>query len=668
MASTAPSRAGPAAIGTTEDLLRAIESDPDFRAYTVRTQGPGFVEIALETRAGAVLCWPEVWRDRSRLAPHLLRARCGYIPLVLLGSDDEFAAHSAALLRQEGDLALHVLPLGRDRLRILLANYQELCRLRREAAEGDLLSDRYRYELDELCAIGRAVSAERNIDQLLALVLEKARFVTGADAGSIYVVDDPEDGIAAESPTLRFKVSQNESVKLDFKERTLPVSEESIVGRCVIERQVINIPDLYRLDEPGEGNNPWGFRHNRAFDDRVGYQTHSMLAVPMIDAEEQVIGVVQLINRKRRPEAVLQHADDFAQWVVAFDARAEELAAAVASQAGVSLENALLYNDIRRLFEGFVRASVTAIESRDPTTSGHSQRVADLTVGLAKVTAAVDQGPYADFSVTYDQVKQIEYAALLHDFGKVGVRENVLVKAKKLYEPDRQLLLARFDYIRKAMEAEKSQAKLRYFLELSRDEALVRAGQVDAELEARLIEIDDYIAFVLKANEPTVLASGGFEKLIEIAAQKFSDARGQETAYLLPHELETLQVPRGSLTKKERLEIESHVSHTYNFLRRIPWGRAFKDIPLIAGAHHEKLDGTGYPRGLHAAAIPAPARMMTIADIYDALTASDRPYKKAVPAEKALDILATEVKQGKCDPELFRLFVDAKIWHTVLPK
>jgi response regulator RpfG family c-di-GMP phosphodiesterase len=176
------------------------------------------------------------------------------------------------------------------------------------------------------------------------------------------------------------------------------------------------------------------------------------------------------------------------------------------------------------------------------------------------------------------------------------------------------------------------------------------------------------VAFVLKSNEPTVLEQGGFERLADIARHTYRDARGQEQPYLRPNEVETLQILRGSLTTKERIEIESHVSHTYNFLKRIPWGRHFKDIPEIAGAHHEKLDGTGYPRRLTADAIPTPARMMAISDIYDALTASDRPYKRAVPTEKALDIIGSEVKAGKLDAELYRIFVEARVFQIVLPK
>ena len=513
--------------------------------------------------------------------------------------------------------------------------------------------------LADLMAVARAISSERDISKLLGLILEKSRLVTGADAGSVYIVEGQALNIAER--TLRFMVAQNDSMAIDVREIALPMDDRSIVGRAAVSRQVINIPDLFLLHQPGE--NPWGLKHDRTIDQKIGYQARSMLTVPMVNQRDEVIGVIQLINKKREGAPALQSPGHFVNWVMPFDRRSEELAAALAAQAGISLENTMLYEDIRRLFEGFVNASVTAIESRDPTTSGHSYRVATLTVELAERVDALSSGPLADVRFSRDDLKEIEYAGLLHDFGKVGVREKVLVKAKKLYEPDRDLLLARFDYIRKCAEAEALTRKLA-LAERGADKSELLA--IDAELERRFAELDGQVAFVLKANEPTVLAEGSFERLAEIAASSYVDARGQSQPYLTPAEVAALRLPRGSLTSEERLEIESHVVHTYNFLENIPWGRRLGKIPLIAGSHHEKLDGTGYPRGLRAEEIRLETRMMTLADIFDALTASDRPYKKAVPLEKALAILGDEVRTGKCDAELFRVFVEAKVWQRVL--
>jgi len=524
------------------------------------------------------------------------------------------------------------------------------------------LAERLRYEVAELVTTSRALSSERDIRKLLALILEKSRQVTGADAGSVYVLEG--EGPPAEK-RLHFMLAQNDSLeKVDFEEFTLEVDEKSIVGKAVLAARPINIPDLARLDDPGQ--NPWGFRHNRSIDERTGYSARSMLTVPMLSALSEVIGVIQLINRKRDPSRRLEAAADFDAEVVPFDERSEEFALALASQAGISLENAMLYDEITNLFEGFVDASVSAIESRDPTTSGHSRRVATLSVELARKVDALASGPLAEVRFSPTALKQIEYAGVLHDFGKVGVREKVLVKAKKLYDEDREAIRLRFAYIRKTLAAEHAERKLRLALELPRDVLPARFAELEADLARKTGELDDAWAFILGANEPTILEAGGLERLVEIGQLMYLAPDGELRPYLEREEVAALQVRRGSLTDFERVEIESHVVHTFNFLKKIPWGRTFADVPRIAGAHHEYLNGRGYPRRLEAADIPVETRIMTIADIFDALTASDRPYKKAVPIDRALGIIDGEVKAGKCDAALFRVFVEGEVYKKVL--
>jgi HD-GYP domain-containing protein (c-di-GMP phosphodiesterase class II) len=502
------------------------------------------------------------------------------------------------------------------------------------------------------------MSSQRDIRRLLDLILRKSREITGADAGSVYVLEPVEDGADGEK-RLHFMLSQNDSMKIDFEEFDLAVDGSSIVGRAVLDARPINIADL---GKPDEGDPLSRVRHNRSFDDKTGYRARSMLTVPMLSAEDEVIGVIQLINKKRRPDRPLREARDFEAEVIPFDARAEELALALASQAGVCLENAILYKEITNLFEGFVDASVTAIEARDPTTSGHSRRVATLTVALAQRVDAVDHGPLREVRFSAQDLRQIEYAGVLHDFGKVGVRESVLVKAKKLYDWQRAAIELRFRYIRKALEAEALRDKLE---RVSRGEAAQPMAEVDAELARKLVRIDEAWQVVAAANEPTLLDQPVLARLREVAGWQYQDIDGQRRPYLEPGELEALEVGRGSLTPAERREIESHVTHTLNFLETIPWGRTLRNVPRIAGAHHESMDGRGYPAGLSGAAIPVESRMLTIADIYDALTASDRPYKPAVPTARALDIIASEVKAGRCDPLLFQIFVEAEIWKRV---
>ena len=598
--------------------------------------------------------------DAEALGAILERVRSGggaQPAVVAIGQADELAAPAAAAAIAELGAVPVCAPALADGVRLAL---EAAC----ARARAERASKRASRQNQLLIEVGRSLSQEREIDALLARILRTSREVTGADAGSVYVVEGDSEDVSARS--LAFAAFQNDSMPIQSQGFSMPVSPSSIAGACVLGREVINIPDLYVLGTPGEDTNPWGFVHDRSFDEKHGYQTRSMLAVPMISAREEVIGVIQLINKKTGA-APLKSASDFDERVVRFDLESEAYAATLASQAGIALENALLYDEVKQIFEGFVHASVTAIESRDPTTSGHSQRVAELTTGLAEVVDREDRGPYADLRLSPRDMKQLEYAALLHDFGKVGVRESVLVKPKKLYEHERALIESRFRLIRRTVEAEQSHRKLAYLLEASRDEVAEKLSAVDREAEDKLRELDEFFGFILQANEPTVLEQGGFERLQEIAGRRFVDVDGEEKPYLTEAERGALEILKGSLTPGERQEIESHVVHTYNFLRQIPWGRTYKDIPEIAGAHHEKLDGSGYPFGLSAGEIPAPTKMMTISDIYDALTARDRPYKRAVPEERALEILELEVKDGHLDADLFRLFLDGGVYKLVRP-
>jgi response regulator RpfG family c-di-GMP phosphodiesterase len=239
----------------------------------------------------------------------------------------------------------------------------------------------------------------------------------------------------------------------------------------------------------------------------------------------------------------------------------------------------------------------------------------------------------------------------------------VLVKAKKLYPRQLELIRQRFAYVRKALEHEQSERKLAYLLAKGRAEFLSRQAQFQSELDAQLSELDEFLEFIVRCNEPTLLREGNFARLAERAARQFIDPAGRLQPLLALSEVKLLSIDRGSLDDEERLQIQSHVAHTQSFLRQIPWTKEIKNIPEIASAHHEKLDGTGYPRSLAAPAIPFQSKMMTISDIYDALSATDRPYKKAVPWDKALDILHDEAKLGLLDGDLLQLFRDAEIFR-----
>ncbi|HEY0987537.1 MAG TPA: HD domain-containing phosphohydrolase [Kofleriaceae bacterium] len=652
-------------VTSPNDLVSAVARDRRMGGYRVRRQGDGWIELEVVAQRARmpvllVVAWPEVWNDTEQFRPHLVRARSGNYGLILVGTDPEFEAAHLDAMPGDVDVTAAIAPLGMARLLLVLRGRADAIVQRMTAASIDLELERSRHENEMMIKIGRALSQERNIKKLLAIILGHAREVTNADAGSIYIVEGHEEDILQRR--LRFEVSQNDSRDLPGGSVVMAVSPASIVGQCVLSSDRINIPNLYALDPPGMGNNPWGFVHDRSFDDQNGYQTRSVLAVPMISARNEVIGVIQLINKRAKGWIRLDLASDFEDGVAPFDEISETYIFALASQAGIALENMLLYGEVKTLFDGFVKAAVSAIEARDPTTSGHSERVARLTVNLAIAVNETDSGHFREVRFSEDDLTQIQYAGLLHDFGKVGVREHVLVKAKKLYEHERELIQQRFQLIKRGYKIEGLESKVRYLVESTRDQVAAQLTAIDSDLGRRIAELDDIMRFILASNEPTVLDEGGFERVAEIAGMSWVDDDGKSLPYLTPGEAGCLQIRRGSLTEQERVEINSHVVHSYNFLRRIPWSRTLRDVPDIAGSHHEKLDGTGYPNALRGQQIPIPARMMAISDIYDALTASDRPYKKAMPMERALDILSSDVKRGQLDSDLFNVFVAARVW------
>jgi HD-GYP domain-containing protein (c-di-GMP phosphodiesterase class II) len=553
-----------------------------------------------------------------------------------------------------------VRPVTALRLRLRLDRALDGLNSRRVIQQLDAALARKSQELHELNHIGVALSAQRDINKLLELILAKCRAITASDAGTLYLVVKRKEQDGQTGDRLEFVLAQNESVPVAFEKFTVPLDQKSIAGYVALTGQIVNVADAYQLP-PGTP-----YTISRSWDQRSGYRTKSVLVVPMRDHQGTVIGVVQLINKKRDAKTVLRPVALVEEAVVPFTSVDEELVSSLASQAAVAFENTRLIQDIRNLFDSFVRASVTAIESRDPTTSGHSGRVADLTVSLAEKVDAIDTGPFREVSFNRDQLQEIRYASLLHDFGKVGVREKVLIKGKKLYVGELLLLRQRFGYIKRTLEAEHLRAKLEQ----------VMAGQASAELLAQLDrahekgqeEVEQILGMILQANEPTILEEESFRALMDLPNRTYTDAEGNRQPFLSPNELSALSIRKGSLSEKERREIESHVTHTFRFLSEIPWTGEFRRVPEIAYAHHEKMDGTGYPRKLAAADIPIQSRMMTISDIFDALVAWDRPYKKSVPVERALDILRDEARGGKLDTQLLDVFVDAKVYEKTLPR
>jgi 3',5'-cyclic-nucleotide phosphodiesterase len=348
----------------------------------------------------------------------------------------------------------------------------------------------------------------------------------------------------------------------------------------------------------------------------------------------------------------------------AFKEQDLEMLTGVCAETAVALKNFQLYSDIERLLDGFVRASVQAIEERDPVTAGHSFRVAGYAEHLAKAVDQADGPELRDIGFTNDQLREIRYAALLHDFGKVGVREHVLRKEKKLHHHEMHLLEHRFKYARVCLERQ----AYRHLAELHSQRELTIAAfreekrRIDENLRDEFDRLDKFLVAIQRANEPAISHTAGLPDLRDILDYAYQESDSLALPLLEKCEFSALSVSRGCLTPEERKQIEAHVADTYSFLILIPWTRDLAGVPAIAHGHHEKLDGSGYPMGLRGNQISIQSRILTICDIYDALTAGDRPYKKAVPVEQALDLMALVCRAGHLDSRLFRVFVDSRVW------
>ncbi|HBK98983.1 MAG TPA: phosphohydrolase [Microcoleaceae bacterium UBA10368] len=518
--------------------------------------------------------------------------------------------------------------------------------------------------IEKLLDIGAALSSAQDLGGLLNLILSKSREITYSDAGSVYLVDHSD-----EKSKLLFKVAQNASKPgLSFREFALPLTDKSLAGYVAITGQSLNLSDAYD-SPPGVP-----YQLDTSFDRDINYRTCSVMVLPMQNRQGETIGVLQLINRKTKAETVLtaenawESTQHYSEWE-------ERIVRSLASQAAISIERNQLQDSIENLFEGFVKASVQAIEARDPCTYGHSERVAALAVRLSEEVNAVSTGWLRPIYFNDRQIQEIRYASLLHDFGKIGVPEAILTKQKKLYPSQLEIIRHRFALAQRTMEMECVQSKYQYLLSHSAyrkhpsEEPECAQCQEIAQLDTKLAEaksgLAEYWEVLLEANEPHILGSEPLAQLREIARQTYRDIDGAIKPLLSPDEILQLMVSRGSLTVEERSVIESHVTDTYQFLRQIPWTKDLKNVPGIAYGHHEKLDGTGYPLGLKQSEIPIQAQMMTIADIYDALTAGDRPYKRALRTDAAMKILREEAAHNKINSDLLELFDRREVFSVL---
>lgn len=473
--------------------------------------------------------------------------------------------------------------------------------------------------------------------QMLLSILRRAQDCTGAKHGILYLLE-------------KQRIPKRQKNELSFKKLLVPFGE--LQNQPTFETSAANIEGMVATNGKTRYYNDV---HNPAhpIDPIIGDlrlrnepRVDSILATPIKNLKGSTIGVIVLFNGKH------------------FAKHDETLTESLAQNAAIAFENIRLTNEITNLFESFVQASVKAIESRDPTTAGHSDRVAALTVEFAKTVDRDTSPKFADVRFSANQIQEIRYASLLHDFGKIGVREDILLKGKKLSAPDLENLFTRLRVLKLENETAGWKQLAHQFADLLKNK---KTTDCDKKISEHVHGVDCFNAKVEEmkeqiemANEPNVLAEE--VDLKQIVAWLDGIKKSNLQVPVTPNQLEKLCLPRGTLTREEKFEIESHVTHTYRFLRHIVWTENLARVPEIAFAHHERLNGTGYPRKLTQEQIPLQAQMMAITDIYDALTALDRPYKKAVSLERALDILTLEVKQGKLNADLLKIFIEARLY------
>jgi HD-GYP domain-containing protein (c-di-GMP phosphodiesterase class II) len=492
--------------------------------------------------------------------------------------------------------------------------------------------------LEQLNAIGASLSAERDIDRLLEAILTAAKTITRADGGTLYRV--------TEERTLRFEIMRTSSLKFYLGGTTgnpipfYPVqlykdgkpNHNNVSAHVALTGKTVNIPDAYTA----EG---FDFTGTRGFDAKTGYRSKSFLTVPMRNHEREIIGVLQLINAQ----------DPRTGEIVAFSASDQRLAESLASQAAIALTNRMLINQLEQLFESFINLINSAIDEKSPYTGGHCQRVPTLTMMLAEAVNETREGPLAQFSMNDKDRYELKIAGLLHDCGKVTTPVHVVDKATKLETIyDRiHLLDTRFEILKRDLEIQ----NLR--------------GQIsDARLRERLREVEDDRKFLHACNVGSErMRDEDVARVRRIAEYRWRDTAGHEAKFLTDEEVKNLTIRAGTLTDDERKVINHHIVATIKMLEALPWPRHLTRVPEYAGGHHERMDGKGYPKGLTREQMSVQARCMGIADIFEALTAKDRPYKKGKTLSESLEILGRMKLNQHIDPDLFDIFVRRKVYR-----
>jgi len=492
--------------------------------------------------------------------------------------------------------------------------------------------------LEQLNLIGASLSAERDINRLLELILTAAKSITRADGGSLYRV--------TEERTLRFEIVRTSSLKYYLGGTSgnpvpfYPIqlyrdgkpNHSMVAAHAALTGKTVNIADAYTADG-------FDFSGTRAFDSKTGYRSKSFLTVPMRNHEHETIGVLQLINAQ----------DPSSGEIVAFSASDQRLAESLASQAAIALTNRMLINQLEQLFESFINLINSAIDEKSPYTGGHCQRVPQLIMLLAEAVNETRDGPLSDFHMTEKDRYELKIAGLLHDCGKVTTPVHVVDKATKLETIyDRiHLIDTRFEVLKRDLELQS-----------------LRKQITEKQLRERVRELDDDRRFLHACNiGGERMSDDDVARVRRIAAYRWRDVTGHEANFLSDDEAKNLTIRAGTLTEDERKVINHHIVATIKMLEALPWPKHLTNVPEYAGGHHERMDGKGYPRGLTREQMSVQARCMGIADIFEALTARDRPYKKGKTLSESLEILGRMKLNHHIDPDLFDIFVRRKVYR-----
>ncbi|HMA68820.1 MAG TPA: HD domain-containing phosphohydrolase [Candidatus Mcinerneyibacterium sp.] len=484
-------------------------------------------------------------------------------------------------------------------------------------------SKKYIGHINKLSEIGIALHSKQDINKILEMIIEEAKNITNADAGTLYLVEDDH---------LKFEILFNDTmgVKLGgttnkpIKLPPVPIKKDSVSGYVALTGEIVNIEDVYENDE-------FNFEGPKKYDAKTGYRSKSFLCTPLKNHEDKIIGVLQLINAK----------DEKTGESIPFSEEYEQIIFSLASQAGITMTKTQLIKDIDNLFKSFVKVMATAIDERTPYNRKHTERVADLTVKIARAINDSEKGKYSDVNFSDDEIEELNMAAWLHDVGKVATPVHVMNKSTKL-----ESINSGIDIIRYRINSFISDLRVKYL------EKMIPQKKYKKNRE----KMEEYLKTIREINKQRRPLTEKQKKILEsLNKDTYINSKDEEKSYITRDEYKKLSINRGNLTFEEMKIMKNHVVVTKKLLTKMPFIEKYKNVPEIASTHHEKLNGTGYPEGLTGDEIPMGGKIIAVADFYDALTASDRPYKDRMEDKKALKIMEAAAKRNEIDKELLRI-------------